>query len=273
MRFIKSNVVFVVLFCLSNVKAIFDAHEAVVGQFPYHASITVWRNTTARQIKKFATWHCSGAIISSKLVLTSYKCVTGPNFDGSWPGTEFRIKTDCLNYMNETCTELTTRLAPKTTPEQVIALIKLHYNQEILFNDRVQPVTLPAHNNQSTLFFDIPNASSYATGYITNQTTPIRQTEDVLRFLIMKIVRLYDCMEHFPGRIITSSLICVQGLDMNGQNSQGSLCTELGVPLVHLYTTTLIGIFDHTDSNCTIGGPNFFIKIESFVDWINRYKG
>lgn len=120
---------------MSNVKAIFDADDAVAGQFPYHVAILVWRNTTAENIRSFNTWPCSGAIINSKSVITSFKCVSRYNFNGLWAGTDFRIKTDCLHYMDDTCTEYTTNIAPKTTRKRLIALIKVPSDQEISFND------------------------------------------------------------------------------------------------------------------------------------------
>lgn len=258
-------VVFTVLLYITNVKAIDDAHKAAAGEFRYHVAITVWRNITAVNLNTYETWHCSGAIISSKSVITSYECVAGSSFNGLWLGTEFRIKADCINYMNETCREYTTRLPPETTPEQAIAIIKMPFDQEISFNDRVQPVALPTHNNRSSLYFDFPNGTYfYATGYKTYD-----ETADDLRFLIMKVVDMQDCALHLAVTI-HSSRICVQGIDIDEDHANENLCTEFGVPLV--FNATLVGISDYTDYSCTVGRPNLFTKIESFVDWINEHK-
>lgn len=265
--------VFIVLFFRSNVTAIFDANEAVAGIFRYHVAITAWRNTTTSLDK----WYCSGAILSSKAVVTSYKCVLGSNFNGSWSGTWFRIQTDCLSYMNQTCPFYMSKISPRTTPEKRLAIIKLDPAEEIIFDDRVKAVTLPPHNNRTSSFFNVPDASLiFATGYLTNNTTPIQRKADVLRYLIMKIVRFSVCFRQLPENTFINhttifSSICAQGIDIVGESPKGSLCTELGAPLAYLTNGKLIGILDSTDSNCTIGGPTLFIKIESFVNWINEH--
>lgn len=135
----------------------------------------------------------------------------------------------------------------------------------------IYPVTLPNYNNRSSLDFKISNATYYyATGYILYDHVPvIPQIEDGLQFLPMKIVDLQDCAKRLAVKM-DKSRICVRGVDIhNDEHAQGALCTEFGVPLV--YNTTLIGIFDYTDSKCTVGGPNLFIKIESFVNWIKLH--
>lgn len=60
-------------------------------------------------------------------------------------------------------------------------------------------------------------------------------------------------------------------------NPRGSLCAEIGAPLVQPTHRTengnsfrLIGILDYTNDTCKRGAPNLFIKIERFIDWINK---
>lgn len=272
MRFIKSFVVLVALFFASNVTAIFDAHivNAATMQFPYHVAIRVWRLLDEKAIsQEFATWDCSGAIVSTKYVITSYKCVTNFEFNGSFAGTLFEMKTECYSPSTETCTYYKTDLPPKTS-QQAIALIEF---DQIKFSEHVQPVMLPTHTSQSIDFSSGPDATYYATGYR-------EEREGHLRYLSMQIVPSSDCSELLPENSIhTSSLLCVRGIDTNDATPKGSLCSEFGVPLVYSPNSTLIGIFDYADdadvsdvSDCTIGGPNLFINIASFVDWIEEQK-
>lgn len=278
MRFIKGSVVLVVFFMgvsfTSNVKAMVDANEAYAGMFRYHAIITVHRIIPEQNISTILNWDCNGAIISTKSVITSYKCVAGYE-----SRTSFQIKIGCDIYAEE-CTFYDSFTAAKFTPEHAIALIQVTAPRPIIFNDRIQPVMLPT----STIYRHL-QMNRYSVYHATS-TSEIRikfpPRPWIINYLNMQIANMSECIQHLPNSTIHSSSICVKEIG----TGHGSLCSEWAVPLVYLSditfvgdyhgdceiaylsTATLIGIFDYTNADCTAGGPSLFFKIEAFVDWI-----
>lgn len=287
MRFIKGIVVFIVVFFTPNVKAIYLAHDALAYQFRYHAAIDVYRiRNEPPLLTSMTKWDCSGAVISSKYVITSYKCVHGYNFDGSWLGTTFQIKVGCVNLNHTTCLSYNSTIKPRLTHlPNLIALIEVNYPQEITIDYRIQPVTLPTKNSRYSVSTSDSTIFYVATGFR-------EVVEGKLRYVYMKIVPMSDC-EPLPENTIPNSSLCLHGVDRiyqdhvdhvdhadrsgsqeNLEQLKGSLCfSEFGVPLVDVQNQTLIGIFYYTDPKCPMGGPSLFFKIEPFVDWIKEWIG
>lgn len=282
MRFIKVFIaVFIVIVSTSNVETIVDAYLAYAGSFPHHAAITGYRSVhEPSTITVYQTWNCNGAIISRKHIVTTYKCVTGDDFDGSFVGTTFHISAGC-NPISEACTTYNSNKTPKFTPEQIIALIQVTSSEQMIFSDRIQPAMLP---KRDTIYrqFAIdrnPNIVYHVSSYPKKELW-------YLPYLHMKIANITKCIESLPANKIHISALCLQEASYNNKGyTNGSLCSESGAPLVRwtdsvlvgdvvrrscsqeiISTVTLIGIFDTT--NCTARGPNLFIKMEYYVDWI-----
>lgn len=240
---------------ISTVGCIKDGHIALPFQFPYHAFIQVF-NSTAQ------IGDCSGAVISSTFIISIYDCL--------WEGKKFRVKLGSLypgGLFDIPSYNEMTEILPHHYPvhsfnEKYPSLLKLE--TEITFGLNIQPVKLPKPFNTSSS--DDGNVSSanydaFATGYGKADTKR-------LEYLKMIVVPISECRGHFTENLLEKPL-CVRSEDIFG-NDAGTLCTEEGVPLVLKENRTLIGMFGITDAQCTIGGPNLFIQIDRFVDWIDE---
>lgn len=255
----------------SNVKPVVDAYLAYAGSFPHHVAITGYHSVpepSPSTITVFQTWNCNGAIISRKHIITTYKCVTGDEFDGSFVGTTFHIIAGC-DPISETCTTYNSNETPKFTPEQIIALIQVISSEQITFSDRIQPAMLPKRDTIYRQFSIDPNPNIVyrVSSYPKNELW-------FLPYLPMKIANITKCIESLPANKIHVSSLCLREADINNNvYTNGSLCSESGAPLVlwtdsiligdvvrrsctpaFISTVTLIGIFDTT--NCTAGAPN-----------------
>lgn len=248
MKLLNVSVALTVVLLVSTVKGIRDAHNATQNQFPYHALIDVDELGNGDYNRSEGSY--SGTVISSRLVITSYIVVEN--------GKKFRIRLGALNASSEPVhdSETTiTRYPPGK--EKLIAL--LYIPDEIQINLQIQPVTLPTPNYGASDVF------AQATGYKTRL-----QETDRLRFVNMQNIPVSDCVPDQLSPVVEfqKTYLCVRGV--SDEKPKGILCGELGVPLVIPENRTLIGIYAFSDNDCRKGGPNAFIKIKPFVNWINE---
>lgn len=253
MSLLKVSVVVTVFLFISTVGGVMEAYIALPLQFPYQAFIEVF-NSTDR------IGDCSGAVLTSKFVISTFDCL--------WEGIKFRVRLGSLlpgSVLDLPDYDQITENLPYNYPEHSFdekypAVLKLE--KEISFSLRVQPVLLPEPYNSSTDGESVPsNYNALAAGYG-------KATSKRLEYLKMVVEPISECRNHFAENLLRKSL-CVRSEDIFGR-ARGSLCTEEGVPLVLEHNRTLIGMFGITSIACISGGPNLFIKIDRFVNWIQE---
>lgn len=144
------------------------------------------------------------------------------------------------------------------------------------FNHRVQPVTLPTHDSLSKHLYINRNTVYHA-------TSSTRRKIGILHYLTMKFTFIHECIHSLPNTKLHDSSLCAKEVGKGNEvYTYGSLCSEVGVPLVYLSdetvvgdvitandnnwhcepsylsTPTLFGILDDTNADCTTGSLSFF---------------
>lgn len=154
----------------------------------------------------------------------------------------------------------------------------------------MQPVTLPTRDSLSKHLYANLDTVYHATSSSKRQI-------GFLSYLTMKFTFIHECIRSFPNTKLHDSSLCVKEVGKNNEvYTYGSLCSEVGVPLVYLSdetlvgdvieynaddnnwhcvptylsTPTLFGILHDTHTDCTAGGLSFFIEILPFVNWIKE---
>lgn len=236
----------------------FDGWTVKPLQFPYHALIGCVNNDGTVQ------WICNGAIINNRFVATSASCVYNCNSFKIRVGT---IVHGDLNITEGAPSEYITHpgtkpyYAPGFVPgnkEHDLALLET--NETIIYTHSVGQVILPKYNESSLA----PNVQVVATGF--GQPHKFNPWWE-LQFLTLSTMSTTECLHFFPNAA-GNTTICATGTDYN-RTVRGSLCKEFGAPLVlKRDNRTLIGIYQYSREKCNEGGPEAFVKIEYYIQWI-----
>lgn len=238
---------------------IFDGWVAKPSQFPFHALVGCILEDG------YVQWMCNGVIINNRFVATQASCVDYcDNF-------KIRVGSIVHGYLNitqgitsEYITEPGTR--PHVAPgyvagkrEHDLALVEV--NQQIIYSHSVQEVNLP-RSDESTL---APYVQVVATGFgQLHKYNPWWE----LQFLTLNVLSASNCSEYFPNA--DNGTMCAAGTNYD-RTGRGSLCQEYGAPLVlKRDNRTLVGLYQYSREQCDEGGPEIFLKIESYIRWIRQ---
>ncbi|TMW46905.1 hypothetical protein DOY81_008013 [Sarcophaga bullata] len=228
-----------------------NGQNANVGQFPYQVALDIVTSDGS-------TFICGGSIINKEYVMTAAHCLESAESVSIYFGTtsiasiELEVTVDKDNFIIHEEYDTETSLND-------IALIKV---PAITYTDNMQPVDLPASASSYPSYIgEVGIASGW--GHTSDETGP---TAD-LQWAPMLIINNSECAEVF-GPDFPSSQLCVSGA------GGVSTCNgDSGGPFVLKGTNTQIGVTSFGTVECTIGTPQSFTRVTSYLPWISSKTG
>lgn len=145
-----------------------------------------------------------------------------------------------------------------------IALVKLE--KPVSFNERIQPIKLPARHQTPTDTFI--NATLFVTGF--GETKNGSQSNLYLRFVKMQAITGDDCSNEW-GWKMRETLICARGLNnfnqttCNGDSGNGLITKGENDAIVY-------GIVSYGAPGC-LGKPKVFTRVASYLEYIHSVTG
>ncbi|KAF5287271.1 hypothetical protein FQR65_LT02144 [Abscondita terminalis] len=219
---------------------IVGGQDAADGQFPHQISM------------KYTGSHmCGGSIIKPNLVLTAGHCVDGASA---------RYLTVVAGTNKQSVTANSVQVGAVSQHEGynswtiVNDIALLHLSQDIVYNDKVQPIAL---NTVSVGGGVGCTLSGWGT------TSYPGSAPENLQFIDLLTVTNEDCSNRHAstGLPITSGQICT--LTRSGQ---GACHGDSGGPLIS--GSEQIGVVSWGQP-CAIGYPDVFTRVSAYIDWIN----
>lgn len=230
-------------------RRIVNGQEATPGQFPYQVLLNIQKTPTDSS-------RCGGSILSTNFVLTAAHCVWR-----AYGGTAV------VGAHNRMINEPTQQRIPfekvyyhakydDATNENDIAIVRL--SGHMTFNDRVQPVRLPARGD-NRLFVGL-TATVSGWGNLCYEC----DGPDVLRYTSNPIVPNSECLKYWPSDRIKDSSLC-----MSIDGERGSCQGDSGGPVtvVDGGSPLQIGIVSF-GRRCVDEFPKVKARVTYFIDWI-----
>lgn len=241
-------------------RGIRDGFKTTAHEFPHHAFIG------CDQPDGTVKW-CNGAIINQYFVATLHSCL---NY---CVDVKIRIGSTYHPETNRTDGHVELKNKNGTTPrwrpskrgitfEHDVALIET--NVEILFTSEIQPVRLPLWDDIDSDY--VIGTEVVATAFGVKEQNPLWE----LQLLTMTMLSREACLQEIPRLGFRNGTGCAAGMEYN-RTCRGSLCDEFGAPFVlKRDNKTLVGLYETSSDFCDVGGPEGFIYIVPYVDWIKR---
>lgn len=145
-----------------------------------------------------------------------------------------------------------------------IALVKLE--RPVIFNDRIQPIQLPArHQTPNDEFY---NSTLFVPGF--GETKNASQSNLFLRYGTMRAISNEECGREW-GWKFKDNFLCAHGLrslnetTCNGDSGNGLIVKDSNVSIV-------LGIVSYGSPGC-IGKPKVFTRVAFYLDYIQSVTG
>ncbi|XP_307757.5 uncharacterized protein LOC1269161 [Anopheles gambiae] len=253
---------------------IIGGERAQLDEYPWTALIQHRRKNG--ELK----FHCGGALISDRYVLTAAHCIE--NIQRSWTLTAVRLgewdidsDQDCANsYGERVCADPVQDIAiekyivhpgyavQKQSVKNDIAQVRLA--RPAVFNDYVQPICLPLEPAQRTISYDGQRFVVAGWG----------QTEDAPRsryklYVGVSGVPEQTCQQQYPQAGIDLTQVCA-----GGTAKQDSCRGDSGGPLMYVGQRNSEGVMYlgglvSYGRQCGLEGvPGVYTRVNQFVDWI-----
>ncbi|XP_043803031.1 chymotrypsin-1-like [Apis laboriosa] len=248
MVFTNMNALSVVLvFCLAVTaygfpeSKIVGGKDAPVGKFPYQVSL-----------RKNKNHFCGGSIIDSRTILTAAHCVEGlSNLNGITvqAGTN-QLNSGGVSYLPQKVVAHSGFNSLSLVND--IALIRL--NQDISFNNLIQPIKLASGSNT------YEGSSCILSGWGTTRLNG--NVPNNLQYINLLIEKQSECKKiHWR---VQSSHICTFT-----KYGEGACHGDSGGPLV--VNNVQVGIVSFGQP-CAVGTPDVYTRVSSFASWIQQHK-
>jgi prostatin (serine protease 8) len=239
---------------------IINGQDAADGQFPYQISYQ-WG------LLGFYQHVCGGSIISPTWILTAGHCVTEVPALG-----EYKIIAGITGLNENNADKQEINVIDKIVHPNFnggvgpndVALLRLATPLE--FNDRVQPISLPAADSE-------PSGDTVLSGWGSISTSEFPEMPNQLQTADLPLLSLDDCSAAIdallePGEenpLSEESNVCTGPLS----GGTGACSGDSGGPLAQ--DDTVIGIVSWGFTPCgSQGAPSVYTKVSNFIDFINE---
>jgi prostatin (serine protease 8) len=239
---------------------IINGQDAADGQFPYQISYQ-WG------LLGFYQHVCGGSIISPTWILTAGHCVTEVPALG-----EYKIIAGITGLNENNADKQEINVIDKIVHPNFnggvgpndVALLRLATPLE--FNDRVQPISLPAADSE-------PSGDTVLSGWGSISTSELPEMPNQLQTADLPLLSLDDCSAAIdallePGEenpLSAESNVCTGPLS----GGTGACSGDSGGPLAQ--DDTVIGIVSWGFTPCgSEGAPSVYTKVSNFIDFINE---
>ncbi|XP_033173979.1 lectizyme [Drosophila mauritiana] len=206
---------------------------------------------------------CGGTLINKDWIVTAAHCISEPIGMSIIAGLHTRAEVDDLTQQRQVDFGRVHEKYTGGVGPYDIAL--LHVNESFIFNEWVQPATLPSreqiHEGETHLYgWGQPKAYIFS-------------ASKTLQTVTTQIVNYQECKEQLPETApIVESNICSSSL----QQSKSACNGDSGGPLVVEFTNApseLIGIVSWGYIPCGVANmPSVYTKVSSFIDWISKIQ-
>ncbi|GLV36042.1 uncharacterized protein CBL_01806 [Carabus blaptoides fortunei] len=232
---------------------------AKLGEFPWVVALG-YKN---KKNENLPNWHCAGAIITNKHILTAAHCIS-PDL--------YVVRLGDLDlYSNEDgATPLNVLISSQRRHENFNSEIRandiaiLTLREEIKFGPLIRPICLPT---AESIQKDYTNEPTYVAGwgstYFNGPMSP------GLRVVLLPILRLDRCLRTYGSRFtIDQNTLCA------GQLSGGrDACSgDSGGPLMYETSdqvTQLLGVVSYGSGCAQAGMAGVYTRTDKYLQWIN----
>ncbi|XP_040160552.1 chymotrypsin BI-like [Anopheles arabiensis] len=234
-----------------------NGQEATPGQFPYQIAL----------VSEFVITSglCGGSVLTNNFILTAAHCVVGT------AGILASGGTAIIGAHNRNTAEASQQRIRFSGPGVIphpfyassnlrndIALVRL--DAPIVFNDRVQPVRLPARSDTRQFGGFLGTVSGF--GRTSDASTA---TSDVVMFTTNPVMTNADCIAQWNSALIEPQQVC-----LSGEGGRSACNGDSGGPLAVQDGGSLqIGVVSFGSAGgCSIGMPSVYARVSFFLDWI-----
>uniref|UniRef100_A0A182PHN9 Peptidase S1 domain-containing protein n=1 Tax=Anopheles epiroticus TaxID=199890 RepID=A0A182PHN9_9DIPT len=236
---------------------IVNGQEATPGQFPYQIAL----------LSNFAagTGLCGGSVLTNNYILTAAHCVIQGTSTLALGGTAI-IGAHNRNIQEPSQQRIAFSTSgivahPGYTPTNIrndIAVVRL--NSPITFNDRVQPIRLPARSDTRQFGGFTGTVSGFGRTSDASQATSA-----VVMFTSNPVMTNADCIARWNTALIQPQNVCLSadgGRSSCNGDSGGPLAVQDGGSLQ-------IGVVSFgSAAGCAVGMPSVYARVSFFLDWI-----
>ncbi|XP_050097681.1 chymotrypsin-like [Anopheles aquasalis] len=237
-------------------RRIVNGEEATPGQFPYQVlMLTEFPNTASNIVN-------GGSVLTVNYVLaaastffnvgsqaTGGTAVMGANILANQEPSQQRIRYDASGIITHPQFVTNNR-------RNNVGVARL--NSPMTFNDRVQPIRLPARSDTRQFEGFIGTIAGF--GRFVDEPGP----SDVLRYTSNPIMMNAFCMARLDYVTVHPNNVC-----MSGDGGRSSCSSDTGGPLVIQDGGPLqIGISSVHGDPCSIGLPSVYTRVIPFLPWI-----
>ncbi|XP_041769504.1 brachyurin-like [Anopheles merus] len=234
-----------------------NGQEATPGQFPYQIAL----------VSEFVITSglCGGSVLTNNFILTAAHCVVGT------AGILASGGTAIIGAHNRNTAEASQQRIRFSGPGVIphpfyassnlrndIAVVRL--DAPIVFNDRVQPVRLPARSDTRQFGGFLGTVSGF--GRTSDASTT---TSDVVMFTTNPVMTNADCIAQWNSALIEPQQVC-----LSGEGGRSACNGDSGGPLAVQDGGSLqIGVVSFGSAGgCSIGMPSVYARVSFFLDWI-----
>ncbi|XP_050096682.1 brachyurin-like [Anopheles aquasalis] len=239
---------------------IVNGAEALPGQFPYQVAL----------LSTFGAGQglCGATVITNNYILTAAHCVVGGNGALATGGTAILGAHNRINVeptqQRIAFTQAGIAVHPgydASTIRNDIATVRL--NSPAQFNDRVQPIRLPARSDGRTFAGMEGTASGF--GRTSDASTA---TSPVVMFTRNPILSNAQCNSFWSTAVVQDQNVCLDatgGRSPCNGDSGGPLAVQDGGSSLEVGIASFVSA-----AGCASGAPSVWVRVSFFRDWIEQ---